>query len=248
MIYAPNIIRYLQRRGCSRVSVKAALIDMDGTLYDSMPWHVAAWRHMSQKLGWKLKDEDIYLLEGMKGVAMVPLLEKRYTNRDLSEEEAREIYARKAEYFTSIAKIDVMPGAQQMLKTLKDFNIRRILVTGSAQRTLLDGLDRDFPGIFAENDRVTAFGTKKGKPDPEPYLNALAHAGIRADEAIVIENAPLGVESGHRSGTFTIAVATGPIPVQTLEEAGADIVFPSMPEFAQALPTLLFDLKTVRLD
>jgi len=34
---------------------------------------------------------------------------------------------------------------------------------------------------------------------------------LKADEAVVIENAPLGVEAGHKAGIFTIAVNTGPM-------------------------------------
>ena len=58
-------------------------------------------------------------------------------------------------------------------------------------------------------------------------------------ECIVIENAPLGVEAGARAGAFTIAVTTGPIPPEELWKAGADMVFPSMEQLADALPVIL---------
>jgi len=32
---------------------------------------------------------------------------------------------------------------------------------------------------------------------------ALKKGGLKADEAVVIENAPLGVEAGHKAGIFT---------------------------------------------
>lgn len=51
---------------------------------------------------------------------------------------------------------------------------------------------------------------------------------MKADEAIVIENAPIGVEAGVAAGIFTIAVNTGPLDAQVLLDAGADILFPSM--------------------
>ena len=86
---------------------------------------------------------------------------------------------------------------------------------------------------------MTALDVTHGKPDPEPYLKGLQLAGCKADEAIVIENAPLGVLAGHRAGCFTIGVTTGPIPEAEMTKAGADIVYSSMPEFAQRLNTLL---------
>lgn len=75
---------------------------------------------------------------------------------------------------------------------------------------------------------MTAADVKQGKPSPEPYLRGLAKAGVRADEALVIENAPMGVQAAVAAGIFTIAVNTGPIPPQKLYEAGADILFPDM--------------------
>ena len=75
---------------------------------------------------------------------------------------------------------------------------------------------------------VTAYDVKYGKPHPEPYLMGLQKAGVKADEAIVIENAPIGVEAGVAAGIFTIAVNTGPLDAQVLLDAGANVLFPSM--------------------
>ena len=80
----------------------------------------------------------------------------------------------------------------------------------------------------------------------EPYLMGLSKAGVKANEAIVIENAPLGVVSGTAAQIFTIAVNTGPIPAQALIEAGADMVFPSMPDFANHVDELIHTLKITR--
>ena len=63
----------------------------------------------------------------------------------------------------------------------------------------------------------------------------MAMASVRPEESIVIENAPLGVQAGAASGAFTVAVATGPIPEETLRAAGADLVFGSMDDLADAL-------------
>ena len=60
----------------------------------------------------------------------------------------------------------------------------------------------------------------------------LEKAGVHPWEAIVIENAPLGVEAAHTAQIFTVAVNTGPLPDETLRNAGADIVLPSMATLA----------------
>jgi beta-phosphoglucomutase-like phosphatase (HAD superfamily) len=89
--------------------------------------------------------------------------------------------------------------------------------------------------MFSPELMVTAFDVKKGKPWPEPYLMGLKKAGITADEAIVVENAPLGVQAAHAAGIYTIAVNTGPLPDSALWVAGADQVFPDMHALADAL-------------
>lgn len=80
---------------------------------------------------------------------------------------------------------------------------------------------------------VTAFDVKKGKPNPEPYLIGLEKGGLKANEAIVVENAPLGVEAGSKAGIFTIAVNTGPLSDNVLWDAGANYLFHSMIEFSE---------------
>ena len=51
--------------------------------------------------------------------------------------------------------------------------------------------------MFHKEHKVTAFYVKYGKPNTQPYLMALKKGGLKADEAVVVENAPLGVEAVH---------------------------------------------------
>ena len=164
----------------------------------------------------------------------------------MSDDECAEIYKIKEKHFNALEKIVPMPGADLMLQRIIGNGIRPVLVTGSGQGSLLDRLDHDYPGVFEQQYKVTAYDVKIGKPSPEPYLMGLSKAGVKANEAIVIENAPLGVVSGTAAQIFTIAVNTGPIPAQTLIEAGADMVFPSMPDFANHVDELIHTLKITR--
>lgn len=178
--------------------IKAALIDMDGVLYDSMKNHTAAWFRMATELGIECTRDEFYAYEGMTGTATIDILFKRAYGRNASPEEAKELYARKARYFMETGEPQMMPGATRMLEVLRNAGIERVLVTGSGQHSILDRLDRDYPGIFAPDKRVTAMNVTHGKPDPEPYLKGLEFAGCGPHEAVVIENAPLGVLAGHR--------------------------------------------------
>lgn len=232
-------LRFASRHNLDRPDFRAALIDMDGVLYDSMPYHTAAWHRMMTDCGVDCTREEFYLYEGMTGKATINLIWQRVFGSTLPDEEVKRLYAVKSDLFRSFPEPDAMDGAKEMLDTLIKSGIKRVLVTGSAQSSLLKKLSADYPGAFHNDMRITALDVVKGKPHPEPYLRGLEKANVDARHAMVVENAPLGVEAGHAAGCFTVALTTGPVPPESLIEAGADIVLPSMREFANCLSQFL---------
>ncbi|GAE15044.1 Validoxylamine A 7'-phosphate phosphatase [Bacteroides pyogenes] len=208
--------------------LKAVLFDMDGVLFNSMPYHAEAWHKTMKARGLDLSREEAYMHEGRTGAATINIVFQRELGREATPEEIESIYKEKSVSFNSYAEAERMPGAWELLQKIKKEELTPMVVTGSGQLSLLQRLEQNFPGMFRKELMVTAFDVKYGKPDPEPYLMALKKGGIEAGEAVVIENAPLGVEAGHRAGIFTIAVNTGPLDDRILLDAGADLLFPSM--------------------
>lgn len=223
-----SIARYLQGSGHSFVNVKAVLFDMDGVLFNSMPYHADAWHTVMERHGLHLSREEAYLHEGRTGAATINLVYQRQYGCDADPKLIESIYAEKSAEFSKHPEPDVMPGAKEILQKIKAQGITPVLVTGSGQHTLLTRLSHHFPGIFDPAHMVTAFDVKYGKPNPEPYLMGLAKAGVQPDEAVVVENAPIGVQAGVAAGIFTIAVNTGPLDGQVLLDAGANLLLPSM--------------------
>src|SRR5690606_33468488 len=133
-----------------------------------------------------------------------------------------------------------IPGAKEVLNIVKEQGLKPILVTGSGQPSLLDRLDTHFPDTFSPETMVTAFDVVNGKPDPEPYLMGLEKGGkLTPNQALVIENAPLGIESAAVAGIFTIAVNTGLLSDELLMDAGASLLFHSMTELLDNLPEII---------
>lgn len=230
---------YLARTGNAPAPIAAALIDMDGVLYDSMTNHSKAWKRLSDEEGWTYDENEFFLYEGMTGAAIIRLIAKRNGKGDVSDEEAKRLYAKKAQYFVDLGTVRQIDGTADVLRILRDAGIKRVLVTGSGQDSLLRRLNDDYPMTFADDMRVTARDVSHGKPSPEPYLKGLEKAGEPAGSTIVVENAPLGVQAGHASGCFTVGITTGPIPADELYSHGADIVYPNMKHFAAALPEII---------
>ena len=213
--------------------IKAVFFDMDGVLYDSMPNHVQSWCESLSEWGLKAEPEDIYLLEGRTGAATVDIFVNLNWGRDATLEEKELIYAKKARRFVELSShIKPIPNALDVLEKVRQLGLKRVVVTGSGQPTLFNNLDAHFPGFFNTELIVTAFDVKYGKPHPEPYLMGLKKANVKPEEAIVIENAPLGIESAVAAGIYTIAVNTGPLPDEVLLKAGASELFPSMKALA----------------
>ena len=212
---------------------KAVLFDMDGVLFDSMPNHAYAWSHAMTQYGLAMTREEVYMNEGRTGSATINMLAQRFWGRDATEEEKQLIYEAKSKVFNTCPEAKPMPGALETLQAVKAKGLKIVLVTGSAQTSLLEKLEKNYPGFFQPDLMVTGFDVKLGKPYPEPYLKGLQKAGIKPEEGIVVENAPLGVQAGHAAGIFTIAANTGPLADEILKNAGADIVLPGMMDVAK---------------
>ena len=202
-----------------RKKLKAVLFDMDGVLFNSMPYHSEAWHQVMKTHGLDLSREEAYMHEGRTGASTINIIFQRELGKEATQEEIESIW--------------------ELLQKVKSEGLTPMVVTGSGQLSLLERLEHNFPGMFHKELMVTAFDVKYGKPNPEPYLMALRKGGFKADEAIVIENAPLGVEAGHKAGIFTIAVNTGPLDGQVLLDAGADLLFPSMQALCDSWDTIM---------
>lgn len=248
MDFSYLIHNFLKKRHYKCVTPKAALIDMDGTLYDSMGNHASAWHRMVTELGIEATRDEFFLYEGRTGASTINIIFQRVYGRNATQDEIEELYHRKTIYFSEMPPVKPMPGAKEMLDILIQSGITRVLVTGSGQSSLINRINDDFPNAFSESMRITSRDVTKGKPHPEPYIKAMQLARVSPSAAIAIENAPLGIESAVAAGAFTIAVTTGPIPRTEMEKAGASVIFSSMQECAENLPRLLFQLLTTKID
>ena len=214
--------------------LKAVLFDMDGVLFNSMPYHSEAWHKVMKSHGLTLSREEAYMHEGRTGAATINIVFQRELGREATQEEIESIYQEKSVLFNSYAEAERMPGAWELLQKVKGEGLTPMLVTGSGQLSLLERLEHNFPGMFHKELMVTSFDFNLGNLYLELYLLALIYGGLNADDAVGVENAPLGVEAGHKAGIFTIAVNTGPLDGQVLLDSGADLLLPSMQALCEA--------------
>jgi HAD superfamily hydrolase (TIGR01509 family) len=232
-MYQLAIRKYLEEHGFEALSPRAVLFDMDGILYDSMPNHSIAWQESMAKCGITMTSDDAYATEGARGVDTIRQMVRLQQHRTISEEEAQKMYDLKTQLFHQLPEPPVMPGILSLMEKIQEGGLQIGVVTGSGQRPLINRILRDFGAYVDEAHITTAYDVERGKPYPDPYLMGLKKAGnLEPWQAIVIENAPLGVRSGHAAKIFTIAVNTGPLPDEELLGAGANLIFPNMQELS----------------
>ena len=143
-----EIKQYMKEHGLEAYRPKTVLFDMDGVLYDSMKYHAIAWNKAMAKYGIDMPEIEGYLYEGMRGVETITIKCREQLGREISEDEAMEMYLEKSRIFHSMTKATVMPGVKELQRFMLSRGMQLTVVTGSGQPPLLAGLARDFEGLI----------------------------------------------------------------------------------------------------
>ena len=199
--------------------------------------------NMMAQFGIEMTADDAYATEGARGVETIRKMVARQQGRDIDEAEAQKMYDVKSHIFHELPEAPVMPGILDLMHQIQEGGIQIGVVTGSGQKPLIQRILKDFGAFVDEGHITTAYDVRRGKPKPDPYLMGLRKAGdLQPYEAFVVENAPLGIRAGVAARIFTIAVNTGPLPAQTLLDANADLLFPTMTDFSNNWKNLMLSI------
>ena len=204
------------------------LFDMDGVLFDTMPYHADSWYTTAKTYGLDATRDEFYLYEGQKGSDTIKHLYKRQFGKEASEDFVTEVYNHKTSLFREQTEITLIPGIVPLIRHFKNEGIRVGVVTGSSRANAVSRIGSYLADHIDLNNIITADDCVLGKPDAEPYRRGMALFDAAPEDTLVIENAPYGVEAASKSNAFVVAVMTGPVPEKILYANGADVVFPDM--------------------
>jgi len=172
--------------------VKGVIFDLDGVLVNSMPSHIKAWRKAFQDVaGIDVEKRVFYELEGMRGIELV---EKLLKERNVSAE-AGKVVEEKDAVFKAMKRPAAFPGVKAMIEGIEQ---AKAVVSGSSKRDVESVLEASI-GKDLFDVLVTADDVKKGKPDPLAFNMALKNMQLKPTQAVVVENAPLGVKAAKRA-------------------------------------------------
>lgn len=200
---------------------------MDGVITDTMPYHYKAWKTVLADYGIKATHLDIYVREGQPGTSCLVELFEKY-DQTYCENLAQDMLHKKEVLFKKIVKQRFITGARSLIKALKRTPIKLALVTGTAHHEMVEILPEPIRKSF--HVIVTGSDVKKGKPHPEPYETAIKNLKVKKEKAVVIENAPCGIQSAIAAGLKCFAIETS-LPRQYLKEATS--IFSSLKHMRQ---------------
>ncbi|WP_022799086.1 HAD family hydrolase [Thermus islandicus] len=207
--------------------LKALLFDLDGTLADTDPLHLLAWREALKPYGLEV-DREFYgkRISGRLNPEIVQDL------LGLEGEEARRLIETKEARFRELAQeLKPTPGLLDLLERAKRKGLTWGVVTNAPKenaRHVLKALGLKPPLL------VLAEEVGRGKPDPLPYRVALERLGLAPEEALAFEDSPSGVRSAVGAGIRTYGLLTGH-GAEALLQAGAAGV---LRDFREALGLL----------
>lgn len=209
--------------------LRAIIFDFDGVVADSEPVHLAVFQRVLGETGFFLSPEEYYadyLGYDDRGCFRAFLTAHGQSPSDRTIDD---LVARKARAYLDHIKqnLVIFPGVRELVREAASRH--RLAIASGALRHEIEYI-LECAGIRKEFEHITsAEDVRQGKPDPEPFLHALAslnRAGrpgpdpLAADDCLVIEDSIPGIRAAHAAGMKVLAVANTHT-VQDLHEADA---------------------------
>ena len=209
------------------MKTKVLLFDFDGLILDTETTEFLVWQKIYREHGQEMLPETWGQVIGGYGISnfdgAVHLAELVGNGLD-----ARELHARyRSESDASILQQPVLPGVLDYLEDARRLGLR-LAVASSSPHSWVDthlarlGLADRFEAIICGDD----VSPGRTKPHPDLFLKALDALGVKADEAIVFEDSPNGVNAARAAGIFVVSI---PNPITTLLKTdGANLTLDSL--------------------
>jgi len=182
------------------ISPRAILLDLDGTLADSVSVMKLAYRRFLEQFQLKPSDAEFDSLNGSPLSEVVRFLK---ASRAIEGDED----ALLLKYFDVVdySAVKPSPGAFDLLRRSREHHCTIGVVTSSTRECAQAWLETVSLSRLIDFI-VTSENVGRGKPDPEPYLVALGKAPCKPTEAVVVEDAPQGARSAIDAGLRTFVL------------------------------------------
>lgn len=205
--------------------IRAVLMDMDGTLFDTEHLSTQGWLRAGRQMGYPMTKEQIWSFRGRGRDANCELF-RSWFGPDAPYWAVRQVRTEYVEDWIARHGVPLKPGLYEMLEYFKESGLKTCLATGTAREAasgywaktkVLEYLDATLCG-----DEVV-----HTKPDPEMFLTAAKLVQTPPEECIVLEDSPNGAEAAKRAGCHLIVIPDETPATPAMEDA-ADYVADSL--------------------
>lgn len=215
---------------------RAALLDLDGTLLDSIPDLAFAANAMRLELGMTALREDVVATFVGKGVDN--LVRRSLAGSLDAADPSAEDFARAREAFyrhyhlVNGERAQVYPGVIDGLKHMRDQGLKLAVVTNKPTEFTLPLLQRT--GLAGFFDAVVCGDTcARRKPDPDQVLHACELLGVAVTEAVTIGDSINDAQAGRTAGTQVLVVPYGYNEGRDVRELDVDGIVDTLVNAAQ---------------
>ncbi len=178
------------------------IFDCDGTLADTMPLHYRAWTRIVAELGGSLPIELFYQLGGSPSAQILCLLRDEH---GLKVGDVQKAAKRKEEYFLEM--IDEVKPIEEVVQVARRwYGIKPLAVASGGFRRQIErtldalGIRLLFSAVVCVEDYA------RGKPHPDPFLEAARRLNVPPTECLVFEDSPLGIQAAETAGMQSVFV------------------------------------------
>jgi HAD superfamily hydrolase (TIGR01509 family) len=207
----------------------AAILDVDGTLIDTAYHHALAWHRALWSQGLDVPLCRVHRRIGMGGDQMVEALCGEAVERRHGDA-VRE--AEKEEYQALIGEVRCLPGAQELMRELRERG-HTVVLASSGKAEELDHYLEMLDARALADAWTSSADVEATKPHPDLVEAALGH--VQARSAVMVGDSPYDCEAAGRAEISTIGVLTGGFSEQELRDAGADPVFACVDDLRRGL-------------
>ncbi|MGE4239502.1 HAD family hydrolase [Ramlibacter sp.] len=188
------------------MDASAFILDMDGTMVDSMPSHADSWAEFARRHGVRMPVEEILKrTTGRNGVECI----RELFGADVSEERALQLIGEKEAIYREIFApvFREVAGLREFVADAQARGLRIAVATAGDRGNIEFTLSRL---KLAQAPEVVIGGDEglPGKPDPALFLESARRLGMAPAQCIVFEDAPFGIEAARRAGMRAVAICT----------------------------------------
>ena len=182
------------------------IFDCDGTLADTMPLHYRAWQRLLEENGGDFPEALFYTLGGKTTHSIIELLNER-NGLKIDVHAGSE---RKEEYYLEL--IAEVQAIEPVLLIARQMRGRVPMAVASGGYRKYVELTLEAIGVKEWFDAIVcAEDYARGKPYPDPFLEAARRLNVPPEECVVFEDSPAGVEAARAAGMACVFVPSAPV-------------------------------------